>query len=152
MDSSKNRNFNPWITAGAIGLGGAGLLKSFNNDKPQFNNPAEAAKPFLDQIPGTLSPYFKPYIDQGNAVNPILKNQYNSMTANPGNFLTTLSQGYKESPGYQFKLHQALSAANNAAAAGGMLGSAAHQFENEQIGEGLASQDYEGWLNHILSL
>ncbi|HEX2549284.1 MAG TPA: hypothetical protein VHM20_05605 [Gammaproteobacteria bacterium] len=138
---------------GAAGLGGAALLNYFGNNKtPDFNNPASASMPFLQQIPETLRPYFQPYINKGNEVDPVLKNQFNSMTTNPGNFLSSVSQGYEQSPGYQFKLNQALKAANNAAAAGGMLGSGQHQFQNEQIAEGLANQDFETWLNRVLGI
>jgi len=45
----------------------------------------------------------------------------------PDGLYSKLGQGYKESPGYQFKLKQAMMAGDNAAAAGGMAGTPQHQ-------------------------
>ena len=123
-----------------------------SDNTPDFKNPADAARPYFDQVPSTLKPYYEPYIQQGQRAGGNLENQYNEMTNNPSDFLSKISQGYKQSPGYEFKLNQALQAGNNAAAAGGMLGSPAHQQQNEEIGEGLANNDYETWLNHVLGL
>ena len=135
---------NPWSKAAGWGLLtsgiGAGLKGAFGRDKPDFTNPADAAKPYLDRIPETMNPYFQPAIDRGNRSGDTLERQYGEMTNDPSALLSRLGSGYKESPGYQFKLHQALAAANNASAAGGMLGSNQHQFQNEEIGEGLASK------------
>lgn len=138
--------FSPWMAA-AGGLG-AGAL--FNN--PDFNNPANAAFPYLNQIPDELKKYFDPYIQQGRGVDPSLQEQYQGMTNDPSGFLSKLGQGYQQSPGYQFKLNQALNAGNNAAAAGGMLGSPAHQQQNEQVANGIASQDYNDWMDHVLGI
>ncbi len=137
------------------GFGGMALLDNFNTDLPKFNNPATAAQPYLDRIPDTLKPFFQNYINQGKQVDPVLQNQYTKMSANPGNFLTSLANsggGYTQSPGYQFRLNEALGGANNAAAAGGMLGSPQNREQDEKVAEGLASQDYETWLNHLLGI
>lgn len=146
---------NSWGDIGkgvAGGIGGFASLAKLFSDSPDYNNPAKTASPYLDRIPETLRPYFQRYIDQGQQVDPTLQGQYTSMASNPSDFLKNISQGYQQSPGYQFRLNQALGGANNAAAAGGMLGSPAHQQQNEQVAEGLANQDYEGWLNHVMGL
>ncbi len=135
-----------WGLAGLGGLG-AGLFGSQN-----YHNPADEAAKFYKQVPGTIKPYYQPYIDQGRSVMPGLNNMYGQLTSNPGAFLNNLSQGYQQSPGYQFNLQQALGAANNAAAAGGMAGSLQHQQQAAGIASGLASQDYGNWLNHVLGL
>lgn len=155
---------------GAIGAtagGGIGaMLFNMFGDKPEFTNPSKAAQPFLDKIPGTLTPYYSPYIEAGKSSMSDLNNQYNQysrmandptsiysrMTNDPASILSGFGSGYKESPGYQFNLKQALMASNNAAAAGGALGSPANQQNNMEVASGLASKDYEDYLNHILSL
>lgn len=154
VPSSNSGSFfgmNPW-QAGAFGIGGAAGLGLLNQDKPDFNNPADAARPYFDKVPSTLSPYFQPYIDQGQKAGNDAQSQYSRMTSNPADLLSSIGQGYHQSPGFQFKLQQALQGSNNAAAAGGMLGTPAHQQENAGVEEGLANQDYEGWLNHVLGL
>ena len=115
-------------------------------------NPADAANQYLSQIPGQLQPYFQPYIAQGQQVNQQLVDQYNQMTQNPGQFYSSLGQNYKQSPGYQFKLQQALNAGTNAAAAGGMAGSPAHQQFAEQTANDIASQDYNDYIKNLLAI
>lgn len=115
-------------------------------------NPADAGMPYLDQIPGATQPYYQPYIDQGRQAGKNLTGQYDQMTQNPGEFYNNLGKGYKESPGYQFKLQQALQSANNASAAGGMAGSAQHQQFATQIGNDVANQDYQEYINHMMNI
>src|SRR6185437_10329737 len=133
-----------WALAG---IGGASILNG-----PGYNNPADAAMPYLKQIGSSISPYLSPYIDQGNKVSPELMSRYSSMSSNPGGFLNEIGKGYKSSPGYQWNLQQALMAGNNAAAAGGMAGTPMHVQQNEGIAENMANKDYEDWLNHTLGI
>lgn len=88
-------------------------------------NPATGAINYLDQIPG----------------------QY----TNPDMYNTIESQ-YKQSPGYQFKLRNAMTAGDNAAGSGGMLGSGQHQFLNAETANGLASQDFNDYWNRRMGL
>ena len=115
-------------------------------------NPADSASPYLQQIPGAVNPYYQPYINQGQQANQNLMSQYGELLNNPGDKFSQLGQGYKESPGYQFKLNQALQAGNNASAAGGMAGSPMHQQQSMQTANDIASQDYNDYINHILGL
>ena len=115
-------------------------------------NPADSASPYLNKIPGAVSPYYQPYINQGQQANQNLMGQFGQLINNPGEKFSQLGQGYKESPGYQFKLNQALQAGNNASAAGGMAGSPMHQQQSMQTANDIASQDYNDYINHILGL
>ena len=115
-------------------------------------NPANEAMPYLNKIPGAVNPYYQPYINQGQQANQNLMGQYGNLINNPGQKFSEFGQGYKESPGYQFKLNQALQAGNNAAAAGGMAGSPQHEQQNIQIGNDIASQDFNDYINHIMGL
>jgi hypothetical protein len=115
-------------------------------------NPANSANNYLNQIPGSVSPYYQPYINQGQQSNQILQGQYGNLINNPNAIYDKLGQGYHESPGYQFKLNQALQAGTNAAAAGGMAGSPQHEQQNMQVANDIAGQDYQDYINHILGL
>lgn len=144
---------NPFSTgqrqiAGGI-AGGAALAPLFSSS-PKFKNPADAAMPWLNQVPGQVSPYYKPYIERGEHAGSALEGEYGQMTNDPGGLYSHLGQGYKESPGYQFKLKQAMMAGDNAAAAGGMAGSLQHQQQNETVANGLASDDFRQYMDQIL--
>ncbi len=115
-------------------------------------NPADSANQYLNQIPDVLKQYFQPYMQQGQQAGQQLTGQYNQMTTNPGELYSQLGQGYKESPGYQFRLKQALQAGQNASAAGGMLGTPQDQQQQSGIAEGLAGQDFDQYIQHILGL
>jgi hypothetical protein len=141
-----------WQQNAAGLLGGAGLASMFGGGGEDFKNPADAARPYLDKIPGALSPYYQPYMDRGKKAGDQLEGQYGEMTNDPGGLYNRLGQGYQQSPGYQFKLHQALMAGDNAAAAGGMAGSNQHQFQNQGTAEGLAKQDYGNYMKNIMGI
>lgn len=112
----------------------------------------DAASQYYNQIPGTLKKYLGPYANRGNEVYPLLQKQLQQLMNNPGGLLNTLGQNYQQSPGYQFQVNQATGAANNAAAAGGMLGSPAHQQNVASLVNNLASRDYNQYLGNALNL
>lgn len=116
------------------------------------NNPANAGMSYLNQIPGATQPYFQPFIDRGAQSGNALDEQYKQLTSNPGEFFSKLGQGYKQSPGYQFKLNQALNAGQNASAAGGMLGTPADQQQQMGTANDIASQDYNDYMQNVLGL
>jgi hypothetical protein len=113
-------------------------------------NPADAANKRLDNIPGQVSPYYQPYQQAGAGALSDLQNQYKDLLS--GGVYNKLGEGYKESPGYQFKLKQALGAGGNAAAAGGMLGTPQHEQQSMQIGNDIASQDFNDYMQKQMGL
>ncbi len=115
-------------------------------------NPANAANQTLGQIPGAVNPYYQPYIDRGQQSGNALSDQYSQLINDPGALYSQLGSGYKQSPGYQFKLQQALGAAQRANQAGGMLGTPQDQQQQAGVANDIASQDYEEYINHILSM
>lgn len=139
---------NPWL-AGAAGGVGAGVGASYLNK--DFKNPADSAMPYLDKVPDILKQYFQPYVNAGgNALNK-LPGIYDNML-NPNQLLSQIGSGYKQSPGFQWQLGQGLQATNQAAAAGGMLGSPQHQQQSATTAEGLANQDYYNYLGKALGV
>lgn len=132
---------------GGLGQAGQGLFGLFGGNK---NNPANAANKYLNQIPGAVEPYYSPFINAGKGAMGDLQNQYKDLIS--GNVQNQLGQNYKESPGYQFKLKQALQAGSNAAAAGGMLGTPMNQQNQMQTANDLAAQDYNDYIKNQMGL
>ena len=59
---------------------------------------------------------------------------------------------YKQSPGYNWLEQQGRAAINRQSAAQGRFGSGRHQKDLMQYGQGLALQDYQGYLGRLESL
>ena len=117
-----------------------------------WSNPADAAMEYLKKIPGTITPYFDPYINAGHSALNSLMGQYGNLIGDPGSVMSMLGKGFQQSPGYQFQVNQAGDAANRAAAAGGMLGSPQEQQQVANTVNQLANQDYYNYLNQAKGL
>jgi hypothetical protein len=122
------------------------------NLDPFYSNPANAAMPYLQQVPGTITPYFQPYVDAGQGALQTLLQNYQQLLNNPGALISQVGSGYQQSPGYQYTQNSAMNAANAAAAAGGSLGTTQHQQEAAQQSADIANQDYQQYLNQALGL
>lgn len=133
----------PWgALAGGLGamFGGRG------------RDPYGAARGQIGQIPGMLEKYFDPYIQAGNWALPRLEGQYGQLMQDPGAVMGRIGAGFQQSPGYEFQKQQATEAANQAAAAGGMVGSPQEQQQLAKTVTGLSNQDYYNYLNHAMNL
>lgn len=115
-------------------------------------NPASAAMPYIQNIPGMTSPYMTPYFNAGVGALPELQQEYSHLTEDPGAMLRKFGEGYQQSPGFKFALDQALQASRNAAAAGGMAGSPEHEQENMSIATNLGNQDFQNYLDRVSGL
>lgn len=131
----------------SIGGGIAGLLHALTGESPS----GEANK-YLDQIPGTMKGYYDPFINRGTRANDVTENIYNTLSNNPQDFYKKIMGGYQESPGYQYNLKRSLGAIDNAAAAGGRLGTPMHQEEAARVASGLSSQDFNQFAQMIMQL
>jgi hypothetical protein len=125
---------------------GGGLFGLFNKPK----NPADSANKYISQIPGQTQQYYQPYMDAGKGALSNLQNQYGDLLS--GTTQNKLGESYKESPGYQFALKQALQGGNNAAAMGGNLGMPQHEQANMEYAQGLAAQDYDKYIQNQMGL
>ena len=137
------------LGSNAPGIGGlaTGIAGLFGGGG---KNPADVGMNYLNNIPGQTQPYYQPYMDAGKGALSDLQNQYKDLLG--GGVQNKLGENYKESPGYQFALKQALNASNNAHAAGGQLGIPAHEQANMGIAQGLAYQDYNNYIKNQLGL
>lgn len=132
---------------GGLGSAGMGLFQGFGGG---YHDPSKEANNIIGQIPGATEKYYSPYMQAGQGALGDLQNQYKDLLG--GNVQNRLGESYKESPGYQFKLKQALGAGSNAAAQGGMLGTPMHQQDNMTLANDIASQDYGDYINRQLGL
>jgi hypothetical protein len=115
-------------------------------------NPADAAMPYVNQIPGQSSQYMQPYFQAGTGALPNLQDQYSKLLSNPGGMANKIGESYHQSPGFKFALEQALASGNNAAAAGGMTGTPQHEFQAQQNATGLANQDYNNYMQNAMGM
>jgi len=150
---------NPSMWSGIGGIG-AGLASFFQK------NPTEAAQGWYNQIPGGLSRYLNPYIDNGNQAYGYLNNYMNrgntagnlslgintNLANNPAGFMNQLGSTFQQSPGYNWENNQMLQQANRASAAGGMAGSPAEQQQIANVTGQLANQDYYNYLHNVMNV
>jgi hypothetical protein len=115
-------------------------------------NPANDAQKYLGQIPGTMQPYYQPYIDKGRGALDTLYGQYGNLINDPSELLKKIGSQFQESPGYQYEMDEAMKSAANAAASGGFLGSPQHQLEAQRNAAGIASKGYNDYLQNALGL
>lgn len=137
---------------GYLGGGLGDLFGAYNIGRPQYNNPFNAANPYLQQMGQQGQQMYNPYINAGQGALPSLQNQYGQLVNNPGGVLSSMGAGYHQSPGYQWQLGQGMQAVGNAAAAGGMAGSPQQQQQAATMATGLANQDYYNYLNNVQHL
>lgn len=149
MSQPKSQRFDYMQELGGMGAGLGGLLSPMlGGQQNAFNE----ANPYLQQMQQGTDKYMNPYINAGHGAMGTLMDQYRNLLGNPGDLMNRLGAGYKQSPGYQYNIDEATRASNNAAAAGGFIGSPQQQAQlGKQIG-GMASQDYNQYLNNTLGL
>lgn len=133
-----------------MGSTGAGMLGA--GFMGHGDNPANAAMPYLKQIPGATKPYYDPYINAGGQALGSVQEQFQQLLNNPNELMKRFGQGYQQSPGYQWQLGQGEQAINNAMASGGMAGSPQHGQMAGQLAGNLANQDYYNYMKQIMGL
>ena len=117
-----------------------------------FPNAAKAGMPYLEENPAIYHEYYDPYVDWGKQVMPELSGQYENLLKDPSGMRDWLTKDFQTNPGYQFQMDQMMNAGNNAAAAGGMLGTPMHQQQNMGYAQGLANQEFNNYLSQMLGL
>lgn len=115
-------------------------------------NPADAAMPYLDQIPGMEKKYYDPFIAHGNEAYNTLNPQISKMGSDPTGFLEGLMKNYEPSRGFQLKRDEMLKAAGNTAAAGGMRGSLSDISNESRISDVLMGDDMQQWLQNVMGI
>lgn len=117
-----------------------------------YNNPADAAMEYSEQLYDTISPYYNPYIKAGRMALGVLGPEYYQLINDPYSQMDEMASGFQPSPGYEYQYNQSMNAINTAAAAGGVAGSPAHQQAASDQASASASQDYWNYMNYMNGL
>jgi hypothetical protein len=115
-------------------------------------NPADAAMPYLNQIPGQTQQYQQPWFDAGKNQLSGLQDQYGQLMNDPGGKMNDIGKSFQQSPGFKWAMDQALQGGNHAAAAGGMAGSPQHEQQNMQMATDMGNQEYNNWMKNALGM
>lgn len=89
---------------------------------------------------------YEPWVTSGGAANTMYSNAL-GLNGSDGNAAAT--GAFQAGPGYQFAMDQGTQAALRGASAGGMLNSGNTLTALTQFGQGLANQEYGGWLDRL---
>jgi hypothetical protein len=115
-----------------------------------FPDAGEKAGKTLGEIPSQIKPYYDDYINRGKNIGGDYEDMSREMMMHPDDFINRMGQGYQKSPGYDWNLKQGEAAIGNANAAGGMAGTPQHEQQNAEMATGLASQDYQKYMDRIM--
>lgn len=116
------------------------------------DNPADAAMPYYNKIPGMEHNGYDSYINRGNDAYNKFSPIYDRMSADPSGFLNSLMSGYTKSKDYQMKNDEMTRAAGNTAAAGGMRGSIDDIKNQSHITDALMGADMQNWVQNVLGI
>ena len=136
------------LIGSSLGTMGKGIFDMFH--KPP--NPSDSAMKYLNQIPGMAKDQYSPWINNATNMMPGMSDLYTRMMQNPGDYFNQISSGYKQSPGYQNALREAMGGITNAQAAGGMAGSPQHQQLSGERAEDMAAKDFQNYINNVLGI
>ena len=115
-------------------------------------NPADAARPYLEEVPGIAHEYLDPYAEMGQRVTPRLEEEFGQLMNRPEDLINRLSEGYRGSPAFNYQMQNAMRGINTAGAMGGMLGTPTHQLQAGQMAGDIASQDFNQYLQQAMNL
>lgn len=130
----------------SMGTGAGALYSSFGS------NPADAAMDYTNQLESSIAPYYDPYRQAGSQSLNALMQQFMQLINNPAAVQQMLGSQFQASPGYDFAMQAGMNASNNAASAGGNLGSPAHTYNSQQTAMGIQNQEYDNFWDDMLSL
>jgi ATP-dependent Clp protease ATP-binding subunit ClpA len=89
-----------------------------------------------------------PYVQAGQSAIPQYQ-QFASQMADPSQYVNSILSKWKMSPQAQMQLQEGTKAANQGAAASGMLGSGAFQKELMKYGQDITNADQNQYLNQV---
>lgn len=115
-------------------------------------DPSKDAMNTLQQIPGTVTPYYQPYIDMGQQAGNQLGKQYMGMATDPNDWYNNIMSGYTQSPQYEYNQKQLTGQQQAAANAGGFAGTSYDQGVQAQTTAGLQAQDENQYFNNVYGI
>ena len=115
-------------------------------------NPARAAEPYLNQIPGVGQQYYTPYVNRGEQASQQSNELYQRLAQDPSGYFNELIESYKPTAAYKSKYERAMREATNTANAGGYGGTQLDQEERARLADRLAEEDLQQYINNILGI
>lgn len=125
------------------------LSKTFGGSS-NYSNPADAAMPYLEQVPGMVDKYYNPYIDLGQSQGNAAAGTYAQMAQDPAAFTNALMDTYDTSDWYDYQQKELTDQAAAAAAQGGYTGTDQDIKNQEELTQGLLSKDEQQYLNNLM--
>lgn len=125
------------------------LAGVFSNQAKGGQNPAEASRPYMDQIPGYGKEAYNPFIAQGQEAWAGLKPQYEKSLNNPGQMFNEDMAGYQPSEYYKQMAPYLNQAMENTAGAGGYGGTPNDQMQRADMIRQLMSGDIGNYMEGV---
>ena len=114
-------------------------------------NPANAAQPYLQQIPGVGHQNYDPYIQQGQQAGQTLQGEYGKQL-DPSAFMDHIMGQYKQSEGYKGRQDDLMKQMASVAGQGGYAGTPYAQQQYGQQANKLMSDDQQQYLQNALGI
>lgn len=125
------------------------LSKAFGLSRSQ--NPANAAQPYLQQIPGVGHQYYDPYIQQGQQAGQTLQGEYGKQL-DPSSFMDHIMGQYKQSEGYKGRQGDLMKQMAAVAGQGGYAGTPMAQQQYGEQANKLMADDQQQYLQNALGI
>lgn len=119
---------------------------------PDYENPADNAMPYLQEVPDTVEPMYDPYINLGKGAARMSAPVYAQRVNDPNAAYDSLMSGYEPSDTYQYNQQQLTQQQQADAAAGGFTGTSYDQQQQAATTSGLLSQDEQQYYKDNLDL
>jgi len=116
------------------------------------NNAADAAMPYLNQVPGIGQQNYAPYNQQGLGAFQQAGGIYGQQAQDPSAFLNDLYSKYSMSGGYQMKMQDALKAAQGASAAGGYAGTPEDIKDQMRMAQNIGDEGFQQYYNNAMGI
>lgn len=115
-------------------------------------NPAGDAMQYSQQLPGTVRPYYEPFIEQGQQANQDINPQYSRMATDPAEYMNQLMKNYSLDEGFQMQKKNLQRELSGVAAAGGYRGNQYDQEQQAKLVSALLASHRGDWFDRVREL
>lgn len=115
-----------------------------------FSNPSKKAISSLNNIDQNAQNAMQPY-NQFSNLGPQISQQYQQMYSNPMQYMNDMRSQYEKTPQHELALQDSMKMANNAAVAGGMVGTPMHQRDLMSTASGINNQYEQQFIDKAMN-
>lgn len=115
-----------------------------------FSSPSKKGISSLNNIDQNAQSTMQPY-NQFSNLGPQISQQYQQMYSNPMQYMNDMRSQYQKTPQHELALEDSLKMANNAAVAGGMVGTPMHQRDLMNTAAGINNQYEQQWIDKAMN-